>query len=232
MRFKSFKISKSNNKPEEDTAESGDNTATQVVGMEEKINKRTKNLKETAQQLKGLSGTSKDSEEDNDAPPKPHGPLGELTVEPDDKLLDLEAEADISSLLEENDEEVTVIEVNTGVVLPVEADELSAEAAATAEADEASAQASAPIEVEEAITKASVPADTDKASAEATVTAEAENEPKPEDDSDSFNSLFSDEEEEANPLANLINSLPDVTAQELFDELKEIKEIILERQKS
>ena len=45
---------------------------------------------------------------------------------------------------------------------------------------------------------------------------------------DSLNNLFSQDEEEENLLANLINSLPEVTAQELLDDLQEINEIIRE----
>ncbi len=258
MRFKNFKISKSNNKSKEETDESGDTTTTQVADIEKKINKKTKNLKKAAQQLKGLSDMSKDFEED-DIPPRPHGPLGELTVEPEDRLLDLEAEADISSLLEENDEEVTVIEVNTGVAVPVEAEELSDEELTTAEEDEVSTKVDATANVDKASTedifkvevdvaseeaankaeaeeeepsaKASAPEEVEKPSAEASAQTEAKSEPKPADDNDSFNNLFSNEEEDVNPLANLINALPDVTAQELFDDLKEIKEIIQERKK-
>lgn len=54
-----------------------------------------------------------------------------------------------------------------------------------------------------------------------------ENEVKPEDN-DSLNNLFSDDEEEENPLANLITSLPDVSVRELMDDLEEIKRIIQE----
>ena len=50
-------------------------------------------------------------------------------------------------------------------------------------------------------------------------------------DDDSFNNLFSDDEEEVNPLANLINNLPEVSAQELINEIEELKEIIKERQR-
>lgn len=56
---------------------------------------------------------------------------------------------------------------------------------------------------------------------------EEKKEEKP-DDADSLNSLFSSDEEEANPLASLINSLPDVTARELMDDLAEIQRIIKE----
>jgi len=62
---------------------------------------------------------------------------------------------------------------------------------------------------------------------------EGEKEAKVADiDSDSINNLFSDDEEEENPLANLIKSLPDVTAEELIDDLNEIKGIIKEWQRS
>ena len=53
-----------------------------------------------------------------------------------------------------------------------------------------------------------------------------------EDDSDSLKNLFSDDEEEENPLEKLINSLPDVSAQELIDDLNEIKGIIKDWQQS
>jgi hypothetical protein len=48
------------------------------------------------------------------------------------------------------------------------------------------------------------------------------------DDSDSLNNLFSTDEEEENPLASLIDSLPDVTVQELMEDLEEIQRIIKE----
>jgi len=52
---------------------------------------------------------------------------------------------------------------------------------------------------------------------------------KAEDNSTTdLNSLFSTDDEEENPLAALINSLPDVTARELMDDLDEIHRIIKE----
>ncbi len=59
------------------------------------------------------------------------------------------------------------------------------------------------------------------------VKPEEQQETKP-DDNDSLNNLFSDDEEEENPLDALINSLPDVTVQELMDDLEEIQRIIKE----
>ena len=47
----------------------------------------------------------------------------------------------------------------------------------------------------------------------------------------SFNQLFQSEEEEENPLANLIKGLPDVSAEELVKDLNEIRDIIKEWQK-
>ena len=70
-----------------------------------------------------------------------------------------------------------------------------------------------------------------KASAEAAAPAETEQVTEKPQEDDSLSNLFSDEEEEENPLANLINSLPDVTTQELLDDLQEIKEIIREWQR-
>jgi hypothetical protein len=61
---------------------------------------------------------------------------------------------------------------------------------------------------------------------------ETKEEAKPEESDDSINKLFSEEEEEENPLANLIKSLPDVTATELIDDLNEIKGIIKDWQQS
>jgi hypothetical protein len=46
------------------------------------------------------------------------------------------------------------------------------------------------------------------------------------DISASINSIFTDVEDEENPLANLIKTLPEVAANELLDDLKEISDII------
>jgi hypothetical protein len=70
-----------------------------------------------------------------------------------------------------------------------------------------------------------------EASAAPEKSAEKEGEIKLNDRSDSLNNLFNEEEDEENPLANLIKVLPDVTAQELIDDIAEIKGIIKEWQK-
>lgn len=176
--FKNFKIGILKERPDRDTAEADDTLATQTDALEEQISNRTRDLKEAEQQLRELSSVAKDSEEDEDTPPQPHGPLSELSVEPEDQLMD--EEIDEGTLLGEADDEVKVVEVGAGVA--------------------------APAEVEKEPTK------------------------EKEAEGDSFSNLFSQDEEEENPLANLINSLPDVTAQEILDDLQEIKEIIRERQ--
>jgi hypothetical protein len=204
MRIKGFNIGKSKEKNGKDAAKTEDNTAEQIVEMEGKINGRTKNLEDTAQQLKKLSGEAENADGDKEVivgphPPLdeltvdpddvqaddevlsvgPHPPLDELSIEPEDKLAEIDADVD-TDLLEEDAEEIKVVEVVAG----------------------------------------SKPA------------AEVEKEPKVEDiGNDSINSLFSDEEDDENPLANLIKSLPDVTAQELVDDLEEIQGIIKEWQK-
>ena len=178
MRFKSFKIGKSKEKPDKDTAEVSDALATPIAVLEEQVDNKTEELEATEQEPKELSDTTKDSEADKDAPPQPHGPLSELSVEPGDELID--EETDTGTLFEEADEQVKVVE----------------------------------------------------AEAEAAAPAEAEKQPATEEESDSLDSLFSEEEDEVNPLANLINSLPDVAAQELLDDLQEIKEIIREWQQN
>ncbi len=64
---------------------------------------------------------------------------------------------------------------------------------------------------------------------------ETEKEPEKEKESsldDSFSNLFEDDEDDENPLTALIRNMPDVTAQELVDDIAEIKNIIKEWQHS
>ncbi len=177
MRFKNFKIGKSKEKPEEDAVQADDTVATQEAETEEQLNNKADDLEKTAQPSEEISGTPDDSEKDEDAPPQPHGPLSELSVEPEDNLK--YDDTDTSAPVEDAGEEVKMVE---------------ADAAATAP-------------------------------------AEAEKETKQEDESDSLSNLFTDDEDEVNPLASLINALPDVTVQELIDDLHEINEIIREWQR-
>jgi len=55
---------------------------------------------------------------------------------------------------------------------------------------------------------------------------EEESETENEEGSDSIADLFSDDEEEENPLAGLITSLPDVTARDLLGEAQEVETMV------
>ena len=61
-------------------------------------------------------------------------------------------------------------------------------------------------------------------------TDKEKSEPEKEGESDSLSDLFSDDEEEENPLASLITSLPDVTATELLEDMKEVQVLLREWQ--
>ena len=82
MKFKNFQIQigKKQENPENGTDEDSDVMVNQIASLEEQVNGKTRELEETEQQLKELSGTVQEAEEES--PPQPHGPIGELTVEP------------------------------------------------------------------------------------------------------------------------------------------------------
>jgi hypothetical protein len=66
------------------------------------------------------------------------------------------------------------------------------------------------------------------------VAEKAKENEKPKDakpNTNSFENLFAHDDEEENPLASLIRSLPNVETNELVDDLKEIKDIIKDWQK-
>jgi len=198
MRFGVFKIGKAKEKPDRDTIETEDAPADRIADHKKN---RAKSLKEAEQQLIELTETVNVSEKLEDVP-KPHGPLVELTIEPEEELVS-----------EEKDE-------------PVEAKKVAGTPVGKAEEKVVIAKAAAPAK---AATESSAPA---KAAAPAEAAAKAEDKKTTATaEKDDLNDLFSQEDDEVNPLANLINSLPDVTAQELIDDLQEIKEIILEAQK-
>jgi len=138
-----FKLGKSKEKADKSTAE---------AGLEEQVNNRAQDLKGAGEQLRPPSDTA-----------NPHGPIAELSVEPDDESRDDEKE--LGSLFEEAEGKSEETEINV---------------------------------------------------AEQSIGGEGE----------SFSNLFDQDEAEENPLASLINSLPDVTVKELFDDLQEIKTII------
>jgi hypothetical protein len=178
MIFKSFKFGKSKDKGK-GKLPAGDATATQIAELEEHLNDRTDNLKQTEKKLKRLSGKVSNLAEIEVTPIQPHGPIGELSIEPEDTLEGVDEEENTGATLEEGVEDVKLVEVP----------------------------------------------------AESEPSPSAEKERKNDLDGDSLKALFTSEEEEENPLANLIHSLPDVTIDELTEDLKEIKDIIKDWQK-
>jgi len=222
MRIKGFKIGKSKKKSEEEAAEAEGTTTEQIAEIEEKMNGRTKNLEETAEELKGLADEADTPEKDEDIPAGPHAPLDELTVEPEDKPAEGEdipagPHAPLDELsIEPEDKLANVDDIEPDVGEPGEAIKV----VEVIGGDSPKPEGETDIKVEEV-------------SGGDSPKPEGETEAKVEDlGGDSINNLFSDEEDEENPLANLIKSLPDVTANELLDDLNEIQGIIKEWQKS
>jgi hypothetical protein len=99
MRSKSFKIGKTNGKPEVETGQEETITVNEVTDMEEKIANKMKKLKDAIKQLKGLADLAKSSEEYGDETPGQHRPPIELAVESDDDFLDMETEAELNTLM-------------------------------------------------------------------------------------------------------------------------------------
>ena len=69
-------------------------TLNDVSGMEQKIAKKTRELQNTAQQIRELSDAVYGYDEDSiDEIPIPHGPMIELHLDPDDQLIDPDIES-------------------------------------------------------------------------------------------------------------------------------------------
>ncbi|OGO20788.1 MAG: hypothetical protein A2Z15_01995 [Chloroflexi bacterium RBG_16_50_11] len=179
MLFKGFKFGKSKDSGKGKTP-AGDVKTKHIAKMEEQLKDRTDNLMQTEKKLKRLSDRVNDMAEINDAPVRPHGPVEELALEP-----------------ENTDDEAEPNEKTTGAALEENIDDIKL------------------LEIEP---KSNAPPPTEK-------------EDKNNLDTDSLKALFTHEEDEENPLINLINSLPDITVDELTEDLKEIKDIIRDWQK-
>lgn len=156
---------------------SSDDTIKPIAQLEEQLKDRTKNLKQTEQKLMNLSGKVDDIAEIEVNNIRPHGPIEELSIEPEDALNGVDSDEEVedpNANLEEDEEEVKLVET----------------------------------------------------SAESEPASPAENKTKSNYDSESLKALFANVDEEENPLASLINSLPEITIDELEEDLKEIKDII------
>jgi hypothetical protein len=176
MIFKGFKFSKNKDK-EKGKKSADDATSAQIAELEEHIKERTDDLAETEMKLKKLSGKISEIEEVEVSDLRPHGPIGELSIEPVDSLSGVDTD--------EEEEEEAVIEVR----------------------------------------KKPGDANSTETKEEGTYSASTKK-PDKKLDAESLKALFTSEEEEENPLAALISSLPDVSVDELMDDLKEIKDII------
>jgi archaellum component FlaC len=148
-----------------------------IADLEERLKDRTNNLKRTEQKLMNLSDKVDDIAEIEATEIRPHGPIEELSIEPEDALNGVDSDTEVvdpGAALKEDEEEIKLVEV---------------------------------------------PAESKPAS-------KAENKPKDDYDAESLKALFTNVDEDENPLANLINSLPEVTIDELEEDLKEIRDII------
>jgi len=196
MRFKISKFTKTHEIPEEEPVQDENATFTEVVGMEEKIINKTRELQDAAKQLKGLYDSAISTEEDEDDTPVLHGPLIELTVEPVENLVDLDAETEASRSIDTSEKEQKIIVVALSNKKPVKATNKRKK-------------------------------EIKNKQGEAT-----KQDDMPQRGNDESGNFFSAVEEEPNPLANLIKTLPEVSTQEILNELEEIKEIIWHRQQN
>ena len=119
----SFKIGKTKEKPGNDTAEAGDALDTQITDIEKQISDRTKDLEAAKQQLRELGNMAKDSKNNEEPSPRPHGPLVELSVEPEDA--EKEEETDVSISVGQPEEGVKLVEVKPGETVTTEAKKIA-----------------------------------------------------------------------------------------------------------
>jgi hypothetical protein len=208
MKFGGLNIGKTNGGKNKGTAVPGD-VNVEINGLEEQLKNQADNLKQSEATLDTLAGKLANPKNIVDTPVLPHGPLDELTVEPETDLFSQEVvvEEEIETEAEENTGPIKLVEVKINPASPQD--------------EEAEAKVEAiipPLEQKEE-------------------KAEPDSPPTPEKDAkldlskDSLSSLFAQDEEEENPLAGLMRSLPDITTGELLDDIKEIKGIIEDWQK-
>jgi hypothetical protein len=208
MKFGGFKLGKSNEPKEKETVALDGRPAIQIAELEEQLSSKTNNLKQAEAKIKNLSGKSKSVKDVDDILVKPHGPIGELTLEPEVDLTDAAMIADepIDGPLEIKTETIKLVELKAEPVpLPPAAKKAKTEPIPPPAAKEMKA---APVPLPAVVKEAKVDLS-----------------------NDSLNNLFSHDEEEENLLASLVRSLPDVAASELLDDIKEIKGIIEDWQK-
>jgi hypothetical protein len=195
MKFGVIKLGKSNEDKKKVKDASGDGSAVQIAELEDELNSRANDLKQTEAKLKKLSGKGKNGKDGDDVPVTPHGPIDELTIEP---------EVDLQGLVAPTEEEADIApEGNAAGIKLVEV----------------KIQPDTPLAAEKVTKVEPVPPPAPAA------------EDKGDLSRDSLNALFTSDDEEENPLAGLMRSLPDVAASELLDDIKEIRDIMEDWQK-
>jgi len=202
--FENFSLGKLGNKNKTDSPVKKDAKAVKTADREAKASQKTKDLKKAAAAPDEIKDEDVIEIPTVDIPVRPHGPTAELT-------LDEEIGGSSGLKLDEQISDEPVILGGEIKVAPVTIETLGAMKAAPN-----------PVPVSVITpTPVSAPAPA------ATLPVEEKKEDKPAE-SDSLNNLFSQDEEEENPLDSLIKSLPDVTVRELMDDLAEIHRIIKE----
>jgi hypothetical protein len=196
--FENFSLGKLGNKNKPGSPEKKDAKAVKTADHEAKVSQKTKDLKKAAAKLDEIKDEDVIEIPTVDIPVRPHGPAAELTI-------DEEIGGSSGIKLDEEISDEPVILGGEIKVTPVTVQALGAIK---------TAPAPAPVSVTAPSTAAAL-------------AVEGKKEDKPAE-SDSLNNLFSQDEEEENPLDSLIKSLPDVTVRELMDDLSEIHRIIKE----
>jgi len=181
MLFKGLKFGKKKDKEKGKSPTDGAASA-HMTELEEQLKNRTDGLAQTEKKLKRLSDKVNGFKEMDVATEEhPHGPIGELSIEPVDALSGVDADEpqDDAAKLKEAPEDINL----------------------------------------------------NGAEPEPKSSSPAEEKAKTNLDAESLKALFTSKDEEENPLASLISSLPDITIDELMDDLGEIKGIIRDWQK-
>jgi hypothetical protein len=209
--FENFSLGKFGGKNKKDSPAEKNAQASKIANMEAKINAKTKDIKNATDKLNVLK-TDAGIALDVDIPVRPHGPAAELTLEE----IDLQDNSDIKL-----DEVISDEPVTPGGEIKIA--EVSMEKLAAIKA----APAASTLNVLPVAGAASATATLNVLPVAGAAPAEEKKKDKP-DESDSLTNLFSQEEEEENPLQSLIDSLPDVSVRELLDDLAEINRIINE----
>ena len=91
MFFKGLKFGKKNDK-EKGKPPADDATATHITELEEQLKDRTNGLVQTEKKRKRLSDKVNSLGETDVVPELPHGPIGELAIEPVDALAGVDAD--------------------------------------------------------------------------------------------------------------------------------------------